>query len=362
MLSAVEVARDTPAESAAPAASQRIVVDALAARSGGTAYAAIQVARELNREGPVTVIARRGSIVADGLAGRVEVVELAADGFAELPRRIAWEASGLLRLAGSDPVLSWSGMLPARPRGRTVCVLANPIAFRGRDSGNRLRRAAMRRTASAGAVMMVPSEGMRALAEPVVGRVVVAALGVDAERFTPGAQPGGDVLYVADFYAHKRHDIVIDAWAALPEPRPRLRLIGDPRVDPRTFARVQAAVAARRASGPIAVEHSLTLAELVEAYRAARVLVIASEQESFGMPLLEAQACGTPAVVRDDAALRTAGGPATTYVADGSWTAAIERLLRDDVAHARARVAGLEHVRGFTWAKTAGALRERLLG
>lgn len=321
----------------------------------------MQVALALARRDQVTVIARRGSIVAHGLQDVVDLELLAADGGFELPRRLAWQARRLSRVAGTDPVLSWSGMLPRRPRGPLVCVLANPVALRSDAALDRLRRRTIRRTARWGTVV-VPSAGMQALAEPWVGNADVVALGVDHQRFTPASSPGRDVLCVADFYRHKRHDVVIEAWAALKPPRPRLRLVGDPRVDSVGYERARRAVAAHRASGTIVIEHGLALSELVEAYRAARVVVIASEQESFCMPLLEAQACGTPAVVRDAPAVRTAGGPGTTYVADGRWTEAIERLLHDDAAHARARTAGLEHARAFTWERTAEGLRERLLG
>ena len=334
-----------------------IVVDALAARFGGTACAAVEVAKRL---GDVTVVTREGSLVAAGLADSdVRVVALPDVRRAELAHRVSWEAFGLRR---ADAVLSWSGMLPRRVPGRLVCVLANPLLFTGRGHADMLRRVAVRRTVADAASVVVPSEAMRTLAERLVGPPVeVVHLGVDLNRFAPGALPGTDVLCVADFYAHKRHDIVLDAWAALPAPRPRLRLIGNPRTDPATYARVRALASGMAGLGEITFEHGLPVDEFAEAYRSARVVMVASEKESFCLPLLEAQACGTPVIVPEDPALRTAGGPGAVYVGDGSWTPALRRMLTDDVAYAAAREAGLAHAARFSWDRTAAELRARLL-
>jgi glycosyltransferase involved in cell wall biosynthesis len=343
-----------------------VVVDALAARFGGTAYAAVQVARRMAAERDVVVVTRRGSIVEKGLAGTTAgVVALRDVGHGELVHRMAWEAAGLPRHVPEDAaVLTWSGMLPRPLAARVVSFLANPVPFTGSRPADRLRRRAIRRTRAA--CLVVPSEGMRDLVEPLLERdVAVVPLGVDAECFAPTPQPGGDILCVADFYRHKRHDLVIEAWARLPAPRPTLRLIGDPRVDPRTHRRVMASVAGASELGRIDVHHRLRLRALVEAYRSARAFVCASEQESFCMPLLEAQACGVPVVTRDMATVRTAGGPSAQYVGGdepAAWTAALSQLIFDDDAHGAARAAGLRHARALTWEATATALTARLLG
>ena len=44
-------------------------------------------------------------------------------------------------------------------------------------------------------------------------------------------------IYVSDFHTHKRHDVIIKAWARMTEPRPVLRLIGDPGPDPVGYER-----------------------------------------------------------------------------------------------------------------------------
>jgi glycosyltransferase involved in cell wall biosynthesis len=206
---------------------------------------------------------------------------------------------------------------------------------------------------------------MADLVEEALGRrPEVVPLGVDHVRFRPAAQPGSDVLCVADFYRHKRHAVLLDAWAALPSPRPRLRLIGDPAVDRACHREVTSRAARHRELGEITFESGLSPDEVAGAYRSARVFVIASEQESFCLPLLEAQASGVPAVARDLPVLRETGGEGTSYVSGDeprAWASAMLRLLTDEGAWTGARAAGLEHARGFSWEKTAEEVRARLL-
>src|ERR1700732_4917442 len=84
----------------APRHGCRVLIEALAARSGGTAYAAVQLARQPARRDDVSAVAvltRRGSIVDRGLARErdVERVVLATPARAELVHRLMWEGSRL---------------------------------------------------------------------------------------------------------------------------------------------------------------------------------------------------------------------------------------------------------------------------
>jgi glycosyltransferase involved in cell wall biosynthesis len=349
-----------------------LIVDALPARYGGTAYAAVQLANRLaeNRTPDVIVVARRGSLVARGIHERpgLRVVELPRAKHLELPRRLCWQAFALTELArreGAASLLTWSGMLPRPVDARVVCYLANPVMFERGGAVNGLRRWAARRTSRSAAHVLVPSRAMAALVGNALGKQVeVVPFGIDHEQFRPATEPGTELLCVADFYRHKRQDILLEAWAMLPAPRPRLRLIGDPRVDPAWYRKLTAQVTQLRSLGEITFQAGLSLDRLVDAYRNARVFALASEHESFCLPLLEAQACGVPAVARDSAALRETGGNGSAYVARDdprAWAAALQRLLVDDVAHAAARAMGLEHAQRFSWKRTSDAVRARLL-
>jgi glycosyltransferase involved in cell wall biosynthesis len=348
-------------------------MDALAARYGGAAYAAVQLAHFLADDPAVdeiVVLAREGSLVAEGIRPRqgLRPITLPKAKRFELTRRLLWEAFSLPALSRrlrASSVVTWSGMLPRHIDPPLVCYLANPVIFERSGGGNRVRRWAVTRTARRAAHVLVPSRAMAALVKRPLDRgAEVVPLGVDHTRFRPSSPPGTEMLCVADFYRHKRHDVLLDAWAALPSPRPPLRLIGDPRVDRSCYRSVAAQATKYRNLGTISLQSLLPLDQLVDAYRRARLFALASEHESFGLALLEAQACGVPAVVRDIPALRETGGPGTTYVAGDdarTWAQAFQRLLFDDGAHTTAQAAGLEHASRFSWKRTADAVRPRLL-
>lgn len=96
-------------------------------------------------------------------------------------------------------------------------------------------------------------------------------------------------------------------------------------------------------------------------YAAASVLVVPSFAEGFGLPLLEAMACGLPAAVSGCSALPEIGRDAAVYFdpADHDQMAAvIGGLLRDEAKCAEMREKGRQRARDFEWKKTAAATLE----
>jgi glycosyltransferase involved in cell wall biosynthesis len=191
----------------------------------------------------------------------------------------------------------------------------------------------------------------------------VVPLGVDHKIFSPGAQAGDEILCVADFYAHKRHDLLLEAWLLLASPKPRLRLLGDPAVDPSTHAGLVSRIETLAEADSITLEYRLPHERMGDAYRRARVFASASEYESFCMPVAEGMACGVPVVVRDLGSLRETGGDGARYV-DGNdpvvWAAAMQQLIDDDSEHQRARSAALTAAERFAWEDFAEAIAIRL--
>jgi len=96
-------------------------------------------------------------------------------------------------------------------------------------------------------------------------------------------------------------------------------------------------------------------ADLPGLYGAAELFVFPSLVEGFGLPPLEAMACGVPVVTSDAEALLETTGDAAEHVPAtdaGALADAIEHLLHDADARARLRAAGLERAAQFPWSRT----------
>jgi glycosyltransferase involved in cell wall biosynthesis len=93
-------------------------------------------------------------------------------------------------------------------------------------------------------------------------------------------------------------------------------------------------------------------------YNAAALFVYPSLYEGFGLPVLEAMACGTPVLVSDRASLPEVVGDAGVLVDPDKIDAlgdAMFSLLNDDDRRADLAVRGLERARTFTWDAAARA-------
>jgi glycosyltransferase involved in cell wall biosynthesis len=176
-------------------------------------------------------------------------------------------------------------------------------------------------------------------------RVRTIHLAVDHSVFTPSdkVSQGAFLLYPARPWRHKNHARLYEAFARLRKARPELRLVLNGEGN---FGALPDGVESR---GRVSRD------ELVELYRRAAALVFPSLYEGFGMPVVEAMACGCPVACSNTTSLpEIAGGAARLFdprdVDD--IAAAVEELLdtpRPWVAR------GLEQARRFTWEACARA-------
>jgi len=115
--------------------------------------------------------------------------------------------------------------------------------------------------------------------------------------------------------------------------------------------------------GRVEFKEYLTSEELLRLYQGASALVFPSRMEGFGIPPLEALACGTPAIVSDIPAHREVLGEAALFVKLGdsqSWARAIRSLADSSIVDAHLAVAQTR-LSKFTWSNAVDALERALL-
>jgi glycosyltransferase involved in cell wall biosynthesis len=116
------------------------------------------------------------------------------------------------------------------------------------------------------------------------------------------------------------------------------------------------AEAARTPHGAVRFLGPVPDEDLPALYNLARVFAFASFIEGFGMPILEAMACGTPVVASDGGALAEVGGSAFLRIDprdEDSIGEGLARALTDDVLRESLRAAGLARAGTFSWTETA---------
>ena len=100
-------------------------------------------------------------------------------------------------------------------------------------------------------------------------------------------------------------------------------------------------------------------ADLPALYSAAEFFAYPSLYEGFGLPVVEALACGTPVLTADNSCLPEAGGPGALYVKaeeTDSIAVGLIRLAGDTSLRAKLRAAGITHAAQFTWQRSAQQL------
>jgi glycosyltransferase involved in cell wall biosynthesis len=188
-------------------------------------------------------------------------------------------------------------------------------------------------------IVTVSERSKRDLAETYAlppEKIVVTPLGVDP-AFTPGAN-GHDsyLLYVGAIEPRKQPLLAAEAALAVG----RRLIVAGPAKDESLTAELR-----RRGAD---VRGYVTKDELVVLYRHAACVVLPSKHEGFGLPLVEAMACGTPVVAATDEAMREVAGDAAVFGVD--VTAGVRRALAE---RARLSAAGIARAKAFTWEETA---------
>ena len=296
------------------------------------------------------------------------------------PARLAWEQTGLpmvVRDVGADVVHSPHYTMPLRA-GRPVVVTVHDLTFFTEPSmhtavkGTFFRsatRTALRRAAR----VIVPSKATRdelvRVLEADATEVDVAYHGVDTDTFhlpddtekarvaaRLGLGQRSYVAFLGTLEPRKNVPALIRGWtdavATRPNP-PVLVLAGGAGWD----SEVDAAVAAVPPHLTVLRPGYLRFADLPGYLGGALVVAYPSFGEGFGLPVLEAMACGSAVLTTQRLSLPEVGGDAVAYTEPdaGSITANLTALLDDPSRRRALGAAGHARAAEFTWAASAEA-------
>jgi glycosyltransferase involved in cell wall biosynthesis len=299
------------------------------------------------------------------------------------PARLAWEQLRLpaLLAAGSADVHHGPHYtMPERARLPVVVTVHDMTFFDHPEWHERakvpvFRRAIRRAAALADAlvcVSQVTAERLHARVEPK-GRVFVVPHGVDHRRFCPDEPtPGADtaellalgvrmpyVLFLGTLEPRKAVPDLVAAFASIADRHPELGLVlaGQPGWGSEEIDRALAVSPAAAGSASRVLRTGYLPDETVPALlRRAAVVAYPARQEGFGLPALEALACGAPLVTSAGTAMAELAADAALLVPPGDVDAlagALDEALAGGPAAVDRRRRGIEVAALHTWERSA---------
>ena len=229
------------------------------------------------------------------------------------------------------------------------------------------------RSARLASAVIINSQSLRAEVERYLDiapdKVKLIYEAVDHELFKPGDAAAARsaiavhgvrkpfVLFVSSLWRYKNCDGLLRAWAlARPDFGDRQLVIVGGWRDMHYAAKLRSLAAELGISADVVFVGAVPVAETVSFYRAADAFVYPSLNETFGLPILEAMACGCPVVTSDTSAMpEIAGGAAVLTRPTDPASIAGAVLTALGPGRSRLREAGLRRAGQFTWAATAAS-------
>ena len=264
----------------------------------------------------------------------------------------------------SAPAVDASGVFHTSyyrlPRGRVTKYVVSAYDFTYERYAARLTRLVhstqkFRSMRAADAVLCISESTRRDAIELCSGidpsKLHVVHLGVDRDAFfrDPSDHTSDDastVLFVGQRAGYKRFDLAVDAVRQ--SRRLSLGIVGPPLTAPERATLERALGSRWHEYGPI------NTPDLRRLYAGAHAFIFPSDYEGFGLPVLEAMACGCPVVASAKSSLPEIGGSAALYAeyqSGEAFAAALQTLDSSDI-RAQVVLAGLARIDQFPWSRT----------
>ena len=180
-------------------------------------------------------------------------------------------------------------------------------------------------------------------------RTVVTPLAADTSIFFPpedvAAELADSVVFVGQRAGYKRFDLAVEAVA---RSHYTFVVVGSP------LTKDEILLLQDKLSNRWRFLGRLSDAELRSVYGGAYAFIYPSDYEGFGLPILEAQACGCPVVAANRSSFPEVGGVSTLYAKEQTADAYLECLTRMERSDLRLDLKnqGYANVKRFSWDKT----------
>lgn len=249
--------------------------------------------------------------------------------------------------------------LRRRPMAVTVHDMIPEIEPRTFPRGNphRAKEAYVRAASVILCVSKATATDLLRVYGPLDVPIVVTPLGV-SKTFRPTGSANPEfpfLLFVGNRTGYKEYSVLAQALAVVRRSKPNLQLIavgGGDWSDEETHLHRQLGI------GAATHRFDASDRELAALYSSCLAFVFPSRLEGFGLPTIEAMACGAPTVLANASVHPEIGGDAALYFAPGdptSLAAELGRLISDEELRVQLSLAGQQRAATFTWTRTAAA-------
>ncbi len=209
----------------------------------------------------------------------------------------------------------------------------------------------------------LPESRLRIISEAArpVFKVLPSGAEMNETLARHGLKPGEKfLLYVGGISPHKNLSALVDAFEQTAKNHPKLKLVlvGDYKDDPffSAYPALKKQVAERSLENKVVFTGFITDEDLAYLYNAATLLTFPSLEEGFGLPAMEAMACGTPVAASNCGSLPEVLGAAGRFFDprdSQSIALVIEQVLADDALRKQMSEDGLRRAEIFLWKKAA---------